>query len=311
MAESFYNILGVTENSTKDEIKKAFRSLSMKHHPDKNPGNPDSTKIFQKITEAYETLGDEQKRQEYDMMNKNPFFKMGGPFGGGMGGGQFGGGGGMEVPIEEIFGAFFGGMPGMHPGSNVRMFRNGMPVNFNESLQKPSPIIKNITIEIGNVLTGITMPVEIERWIIEGGNKVFEKETIYVDIPKGVDDNEIIILREKGNVVNDTCKGDIKLFIKVENKTEFVRNGLDLTIEKSISLKDALCGFNFELKYINGKTYTLNNNTGNIISDRYKKTIPNMGLVREGHTGNLNIIFNIQFPTSLSEDKINKLREIL
>jgi hypothetical protein len=203
------------------------------------------------------------------------------------------------------------GMPGMHPGSNVRMFRNGMPVNFNESLQKPSPIIKNITIEIGNVLTGITMPVEIERWIIEGGNKVFEKETIYVDIPKGVDDNEIIILREKGNVVNDTCKGDIKLFIKVENKTEFVRNGLDLTIEKSISLKDALCGFNFELKYINGKTYTLNNNTGNIISDRYKKTIPNMGLVREGHTGNLNIIFNIQFPTSLSEDKINKLREIL
>ena len=65
------------------------------------------------------------------------------------------------------------------------------------------------------------------------------------------------------------------------------------------------------MKFINGKTYTLNNNSGNIISDKYKKTIPNMGLVREGHTGNLHIVFNIDFPATLSEDKINKLREIL
>jgi hypothetical protein len=210
----------------------------------------------------------------------------------------------------------FGGMPGMSGfggmhGPNVHIFRNGVPANFNNSMQKPIPIIKNITIDIGTVLTGVTMPVEIERWIIENGNKVFEKETIYVDVPKGIDDNEIIILSEKGNVLSDNCKGDIKLFIKVENKTEFERNGLDLTIEKTISLKDALCGFNFEIKYINGKTYTLNNNSGNIIPDRYKKIIPNMGLVREGHVGNLIIIFNIDFPTTLSEDKIVALREIL
>lgn len=308
MSETFYKILGVDETATKEEIKKAYRSLSMKHHPDKNRSNPDSTRLFQKITEAYETLGDEEKRKEYDMMNNNPFMRMGGF------------NGGMEVPIEEVFGAFFNGMPfgmpgmpgmaGMH-GPNVRIFRNGVPVNFNNSLQKPTPIIKNVTIDIGTVLTGVTMPIEIERWIIEQGNKVFEKETIYVDIPKGIDDNEIILLRDKGNVATENCKGDIKLFIKVENNSEFIRNGLDLTIERNISLKDALCGFSFELKYINGKTYTLNNNSGNIIPDRYKKIIPNMGLVREGHTGNLNIIFNIDFPSNLSEDKISKLREIL
>ena len=67
MSETFYNILGVNENSAKDEIKKAYRSLSMKHHPDKNRSDPNSTKIFQKITEAYETLGDDQKRKEYDI----------------------------------------------------------------------------------------------------------------------------------------------------------------------------------------------------------------------------------------------------
>jgi DnaJ-class molecular chaperone len=308
MSETFYNILGVNENATKEEIKKAYRSLSMKYHPDKNRSAPNATQIFQKLTEAYETLGDDQKRKEYDMMNNNPFFKMGGQF-------SDGSGGGMEVPIDDLLHAFFGGgpfggMPRMS-GPNIHIFRNGMPVHFNDAMQKPIPIIKNITIDIGTVLTGVTMPVEIERWIIEQGNKIFEKETIYVDVPKGIDDNEIIILREKGNILSDNCKGDIKLFIKVENKTEFERNGLDLTIEKTISLKDALCGFNFEITYINGKTYTLNNNSGNIIPDKYKKIIPNMGLVREGHIGNLIIIFNIVFPTTLSEDKISLLREIL
>lgn len=309
MSESFYNILGVSEKSTKEEIKKAYRTLSMKHHPDKNLSNPNATQIFQKITEAYETLGDEKKREEYDMMRNNPFLRMGG-------GEQFSGG--MEVPIDELFGAFFGGMPGMPFGGmpfggmpNIRVFRNGVPVNLNDSTQKPIPIIKNIIIHMEAVLNGATIPVEIERWLIENGNKVFEKETIYVDIPKGVDDNEIIIIREKGNAINDNCKGDIKLFVKVENDTEFVRSGLDLTIEKNISLKDALCGFNFEIKYVNGKTYTLNNNSGSIIPDKYKKIIPKMGLSREGHCGNLIIIFNVEFPTTLSEEKITKLKEIL
>ena len=74
-SSSFYKILGVSETSSKDEIKRAYRSLSLKYHPDKNGGNLDAISKFQKISEAYETLGDEQKREEYDMINKNPFFR--------------------------------------------------------------------------------------------------------------------------------------------------------------------------------------------------------------------------------------------
>jgi DnaJ family protein A protein 2 len=147
--------------------------------------------------------------------------------------------------------------------------------------------------------------------MIENGNKVFEKETVYVTVPKGVDDNEIIILREKGNILNDEIKGDLKLFIKIENTTQFERKGLDLIIKKQISLKDALCGFSFELKYINGKVYTLNNNSGSIIPSDYIKTIPNMGLTREGHTGNLLIHFQVEFPEKLTEEQIKSLKEIL
>jgi DnaJ family protein A protein 2 len=132
-----------------------------------------------------------------------------------------------------------------------------------------------------------------------------------VTIAKGVDDNELIVLRDKGNVINENCKGDIKLFVKVENNTPFIRSGMDLILDKEITLKDALCGFSFEIKYINGKSYTLHNNSGNIISPGFKKIIPNLGLERDDHKGNMIIIFNVKFPEKLTEEQMCKLREVL
>jgi DnaJ-class molecular chaperone len=321
--ESFYKVLGVSETSSKDEIKKAYRSLSLKYHPDKNGGNKEAIGKFQKISEAYETLGDEQKREEYDMMKKNPFLRAGG--GGDMedllsalfGGGLFGGPqGGAKVHVfrgdpSSFPGAFpGGGFPGGgFPGGGFPGFPGFH--QFNNNVQKPTPIIKTINISMEQVLSGCTIPVEIERWLVENEIKVFEKETVYVTIPKGVDDNEIILLAEKGNILNESTKGDIKLFVKVENTTQFERRGLDLLIHKNISLKESLCGFSFELKYINGKSYTLNNNKGNIIPPEYTKVIPNMGLTRDSHTGNLLIHFHVEFPEKLSEEKIASLSQIL
>ena len=86
---------------------------------------------------------------------------------------------------------------------------------------------------------------------------------------------------------------------------------MDLFIQKEISLKDALCGFSFELKYINNKTYTINNHAGNIIPPNYQKIIPEMGLMRDEHKGNLIIQFNLVFPETLSLDKIAILETIL
>jgi DnaJ family protein A protein 2 len=161
------------------------------------------------------------------------------------------------------------------------------------------------------VLTGSTIPLEIERWILENGIKVHENETIYVTVPQGIDDNELIILRDKGNIVNEQIKGDVKVFVKIINETEFKRSGLDLILEKNISLKDALCGFTFEIKFINGKSYTLNNNKGNIIPPEYKKVYPNMGLTREEHKGNMIIHFHIDFPEKLTDEQIAKIAEAL
>jgi DnaJ family protein A protein 2 len=118
-------------------------------------------------------------------------------------------------------------------------------------------------------------------------------------------------LRDKGNILNENQKGDVKIFIKVVNETHFKRVGLDLILDKSITLKEALCGFSFELKYLNDKSYTLNNNKGNIIPPDYKKVYPGMGLKRGDHKGNLVIHFHVEFPETLSVEQIEKISEIL
>jgi len=310
MSESYYDILGINENATKEEIRKAYRILSLQNHPDRNHNNPNAKNICQKLNEAYQVLSDEQKRAEYDMMQKNPFMKMQNPHDMGM---EF-------QNINELFNNLFGGgggfgMPGFPPGAKVHIFHGGAPHmhggHFAHAMQKPPPIVKNITISMEQVLNGATIPIEIERWILEMDSKIYEKETLYVTVPKGIDDNEIIIMREKGNVINDHLKGDIKLFVKIENNSGFERKGLDLIFNKSISLKEALCGFSFELKHVNGKSYTLNNNSGNIIPPEYKKVLPKMGLTRNETTGNLIIHFHIDFPTTMELEKIEKLKSIL
>ena len=304
MAESFYSILGVDESSSQDEIKKAYRKLSLVWHPDRN-SEPEANGKFQKINEAYETLGEEQKRAEYDASRRNPFSRGGMPPGGGF----------MPTEMDNIFHAFFGAggnIPGFGGHFNVFNGGPGSPMHFvQQGLQKPTPIIKNVTVTIDQVFNGVTLPLEIDRWLVEGNTKVVERETIYVTIPKGIDDGEILLLREKGNVINEKVKGDIKIFIKVEPSQLYQRRGLDLLMTQRISLKDALCGLNMELKHINGKVYTLNNTAGTIIQPEYKKVIPNMGLTRDDHVGSLVLSFVIDFPPNLTPEQMKILREIL
>lgn len=321
--QTHYDVLEVPETASPAEIKKAYRRLSLIHHPDKNRGNTDVSGKFQKINEAYEILSDEHKRQEYDFGRKmSPF---------GLGANSFGQGGPPFGPreVDEFFNnLFFGGQMRGAGGPNIKIFRSnpvnfgggpmnfgGGPMNFNNMftnvVEKPSPIISNIEINMEQVLNGGTVPIEIERWLMEHNNRVYETETLYVSIPKGVDDGEIIVLKDKGHAATDECRGDVKVFIKVNNDSGFKRNGLDLIIEKSITLKEALCGFSFDLKYFNGKNYVINNTAGNIIKPGFKKLIPGLGLERDGHKGGIIIAFQIEFPDTLDEKTMTQLKTLL
>jgi DnaJ family protein B protein 4 len=320
---SHYDTLGVDRNATDAEIKKAYRSMSFKYHPDKNP-SPDAAEKIRKINEAYEVLSDSQKKQEYDMHHQfpfNPIFGFGNGMGQNMGGMQFTHMASMDEThdINNIFRMMFAhgmppGFPGFAMGPDIQVFHNGVPLRFHKQApqQKPAPIIKHIEISIEQAYTGCTIPVEFERWVYLGEIKNNEYETIYITIPEGVDSGETVIMQDCGNVVNEVCKGDVHLVITVANKTVFKRQGLDLIITKSISLKESLCGFSFDVQHVNGKNLCLNNmNNPVVIKPNYCKVIPGLGMVKDGKTGNIEIHFTVEYPDSLTPEQIRVLSSVL
>mgnify|MGYP006103235583 CR=1 FL=1 len=170
--------------------------------------------------------------------------------------------------------------------------------------------VKNVNITLKDSYEGINYPLHIERTVIINNEKKIEKETFYIDIFKGIDNNEAILIKHKGNVLNGQ-KGDLKLNIRITNETKFKREGLNLILHNDITLKEALCGFVFEIHHLNGKKYNINNEKGNIIKPNYNKEIIDMGMERDNKKGKLIVKFNIIFPSAISNENIDLLNDIL
>ncbi len=293
--DDHYGTLGVSESSSSDEIKKAYRKLSLGCHPDRGG---DGVR-FKEINAAYQVLGSEERKQLYDMQRGNPL--MGG------------------AP-EDILRMFFGGaMPfetgGMMP--QVRVFHSPMGGPGIQRMRRPTPISKTIEITLQQAYRGMKYPLEVERWVESSGVRSVEVEKIYIDVPAGIDSNEVILLRGKGNVFDEGNKGDIKVFIHISNDTELVRDALDLIYKKTLTLKEALTGFSFDIKHISGKSYTINNSNGKIITPGYHKSITNMGMRRvlphpaSPLLGDLIIVFDVDFPSSLTDEQRDKIKDAL
>jgi DnaJ-class molecular chaperone len=302
--ETFYDILEIPETSTPDEIKKAYRKLSLLNHPDKTNNDETKTIKFKKINEAYNTLCDEKLKVEYD---RNLHYKKNGMGNMGPGMGVFHQGSGIN-PEDIIAQLFMNGiLGGMGPG--MAGMGHG-PINIKTFHSKPVCIIKKIIIPLRLAYIGGSCPIEIERTIVENNIHTVEKETVYITLDRGVDNDEIILLQGRGNIVNN-IRGDVKIIVEIENTSEFVRQGLDLKLTKKITLKEALTGFNFSITHLSGNMYNVNNAKGNIIPPQYNKKLPSMGMVRGEFTGDLIINFEVVFPTSLDISIIDKLSEIL
>ena len=292
---SLYSTLGVDKNASNVDIKKAFRKLSMQYHPDKPNGNSEK---YKEISNAYDILSDSQKRKEYD--HEEQFGK----------GHMFGGGG---INQNDIFNMMFGGGGGggfehvfmSGGGPNVRIFQNGRPV-----FTKPQPIQQTINITLQEAFTGTNKRIKIRRQVHENNKGRIEEEAFYIPIPKGVDNDEVIILQQKGHVQHN-MKGDINIKIHVTNNTSFIRKGMDLLYKKTISFKDSLCGFSFIIDHIDGKKYNINNIAGKIIYPGFKKYVPQLGIQRNNITGQLIIEFNVDYPEELSQKQIDTFKDIL
>lgn len=307
---NYYDILGVSKDSSENEIKKAYRALSLKYHPDRNQSEEAKTKIIE-INGAYEVLRDPNSRKEYDTkleFGDNPFMNMQNDmpdinnlfsmmFGGGGGINMMGGGGGINM---------------MGGGPNIRIFHRG-PGNMHAQFQMHSlePITKNIEISLAQSYHGEPISIQYDYYVVENNTKTFQKEEIQLQIPRGIDHNETLIIPNKGNVLNSQ-RSELRLHFSVINNTNFIRRGMDLIYNKKISLKESLCGVSFIIDHINGQKMNLNTlNSPNVIKPNYSKEIPGYGMVKDNHTGKLIIAFEIEFPNEITDEQLSKLREIL
>lgn len=281
---SYYDILGVNRNATQEEIKKAYRKLSLKNHPDKG-GDVDK---FKEISTAYDILSNEITRRKYDMEcsdigsthNMNDIFDIFNNK--------------NNVFFKEIF----------KNNDIFHMFVNGVPVG------KPETITNVLEIDIKDIFEERQYPVKIERDIYKNKTKTKEEEIIYVSIPAGIDNREIILLKNKGHIYENSTQGDVKIIIKINNNTPFIRKGLDLIYNKQITLKESLCGFEFVLEHLNGKIFRINNYT-QVIYPNYQQKIKNLGIYRNNTYGNLIINFIIEFPKEITTEQKKQLQDIL
>jgi DnaJ-class molecular chaperone len=307
MPQTHYETLGLTREATDKEIKQAYRGLSMKYHPDRIHSSDaaeqeQANSKMQEINEAYETLSDDRKRQMYNMEldgGGSPFPGGGVHFSHGPGFMNMGPGvhfmsGGMPPDIGNIFEMLFN-QNGMGPGV------------FFQQRGPPPTIAKNIDITLAQAYTGCMVPFEIERWIQQGELRITEIETITLNIPAGADSGISLVIKGKGNAYSEAVRGDVKITINVTNDTPFQRKGNDLYYKKQITLKEALCGFQFQFVHLNGKTMSLNN-TSTVIFSGARKNINGLGMTA---SGNLVVEFDVVFPTELSALQREALDNIL
>jgi len=279
----YYNTLGISKDAGPDDIKKAFRSLASKHHPDKGG----DTKKFQEIQEAYATLSDPEKKAQYDNpapQGFNPFGQD--PFGGWQ---QAGGPGNGFEQFFHQFGPDIGNLFGQRRGPS----RN-----------------RNINLETALTLEEAYTGKEVIATYRLGNN---EERTFEVKIPPGVHDGLMLRISGAGdNSIRQLPPGDAMLTIRIQPHHKFQRNGNDIIEEVSIPVWTAILGGDVEIETIGKNKLTLALREG---------TQPNAVLRVQGHgmpdvnnpsvKGNHMVSLKIVIPTNLTEFQKKSLRSIL
>lgn len=243
--KDFYTLLGVSRNASAEDIKKSYRKLALKYHPDKNPGDKSAEEKFKEISEAYDVLSDSKKREMYDTFG-HAGAQQG--FGGGAGG-PFGGGGGFRRqssseggdPFQDIFGDMFGDIFGQARagagGARSRRPQRGADLRYT----------LNVTFE--EAATGIEKVISFVRQ--KSGKE--ESAKLSVNVPAGVKEGQRLKLSGEGDTANGGSSGDLYVIISIQEHALFKRSESDVLLDLPIAYTDAILGTNIEVPTLTGK----------------------------------------------------------
>lgn len=340
----YYEILGVDKSATAEEIKKAYRKLAIKFHPDKNPDDTSAEEKFKEAAEAYEVLSNPEKKQRYDQFGHQGVGGAGGYGGGGMNmedifsqfGDIFGGGGG--------FGSFFGGGGGggrrTKKGTNLRVklklnlqeIANGVEkkikvkrhvvaagVTFKNcsTCQGTGQIKKVVNTMLGQMVSASTCGVcggngqIVDKKPSEADSRglIIKEEVIAINIPGGVADGMQLSMSGKGNETPGGIPGDLLIVIEELEETTFQREGNNVIFDLYVSFVDAALGASVEVPTIDGKVKIKidpGTQSGKMLRLKGKGIKDINGYSR----GDQLIMVNVWTPTQLSREEKENLEQL-
>ena len=292
----YYETIGVSRSASADEIKKAYRKLAKKHHPDANPDDPGAQKKFAEITEAYEVLSDTEKRQKYDQFGSN-WSKVGGG-GGSPFGGFGGGGGGAGFDLNDILGGMFGGGGG---GSSP----------FGGGGGRRQPRAQNGQ----NIEAEIRVPFQVG---VEGGEHELTLQTggkvnrLTAKIPAGINDGGKVRLAGQGHPgQGGGAPGDVIVTVKISPHPWFRREGANLLVDVPISPAEAVLGSKVDVPTLSEGTVVMSIPPGT--SSGAKLRLRGKGVLdrKTGDRGDQLVVVKIVVPKTTSAEVEALYRQLL
>ena len=297
--KDYYKVLGVGRSATQDEIKKAFRKLAVKYHPDKNPGDKAAEEKFKEITEAYEVLGKEDSRKKYDELGANWKQYENAGFGGRGGFQGFGGQGFGASGFSEFFERFFGGQGGRggFDFGNIGGFGNFGGRRGRSRAMKGQDMTASLNLTLREAYFGSQRLINIGS------------QTIKVSIKPGVKDGQTLRVKGKGNPgVNGGENGDLLMKINIAKDNEYQRDDDDLIKNINVDVYTAILGGKIPVETMKGtvnvpiKPQTQNNSM---------LRLKGLGMPHYGQEGEGVLLLKVQLslPKKFSEKELELIRQ--